>query len=141
MKNKLFVAVLALAATALTAKQPAPLISGDYLEVRSCDVYTGPCFANSEYGLAGKEGILVWSVREGAWKGVSLNGLSVIAVVRADGTLTDVRYEPRHGKAVLLVDESATASQRDALKDFARCMAGDLITEVADVKRSEEHTS
>jgi uncharacterized protein DUF1326 len=134
MKNKFFVAMLVLAATGLTAKQSAPVISGDYLEVRSCDVYTGPCFANSEYGLAGKEGILVWSIREGSWKGVSLNGLSVIAVVRADGTLTDLRYEPRQGKAVLIVDEYATASQKEALKDFALSMTGKLITEVADVK-------
>ena len=37
------------------AKPSVPAISGDYLEVRSCDVYTGPCFANSEMGLTGKE--------------------------------------------------------------------------------------
>src|SRR6185503_13113831 len=54
-------------------------ISGRYLEVRSCDVYTGPCFANAEMGLDGKEAILVWSVREGAWRGTDLKGLSVIA--------------------------------------------------------------
>ena len=134
MKNKFLAAILVLAATVLTAKQPAPVISGDYLEVRSCDVYTGPCFANSEYGLSGKEGILVWSVREGSWKGVALNGLSVIAVVRTDGTLTDVRYEPRSGKAVLVVDEYATSRQKEALKDLALTMAGPLIKEVADVK-------
>ena len=47
------------------AKDGTP-ISGNYLEVRSCDVYTGPCFANAEMGLTGKEGILVWSIREGS---------------------------------------------------------------------------
>src|SRR5438445_12493802 len=115
------------------AKQAAPGIAGDYLEVRSCDVYTGPCFANAEMGLTGKEGMLIWSVREGSWNGVKLDGLNVIAVVRTDGTLGDLRYQPRSGKAVLIVDMMATPTQREALLDFARAMAGALIKEVAEV--------
>src|SRR6185436_11614336 len=95
------VALLTLAAASSFAGGATPAISGDYLEVRSCDVYTGPCFANSEMGLTGKEGIMVWSVRDGNWKGTSLEGLSVIAVVRTDGTLGDLHYQPRSGKAVL----------------------------------------
>jgi hypothetical protein len=135
MKMKLSVVMLMLAATPVFATKPnVPAISGDYLEVRSCDVYTGPCFANAEMGLSGKEGMLVWSVREGAWNGVKLDGLNVIAVVRTDGTLGDLHYQPRSGKAVLVVDAAATQKQRDALVDFARAMAGGLIREVAEVK-------
>ena len=33
-------------------------LKGDYLEARSADVYTGPCFAMSEVGLTGQE--LFW---------------------------------------------------------------------------------
>src|SRR2546425_3585877 len=135
MKMKLGVATLMVAAASiLTAKQTAPAISGDYLEARSCDVYTGPCFANAEMGLSGKEGILVWSVRQGAWNGVPLDGLNVIAVVRADGTLGDLRCQPRRGKAVLVVDRMATPKQQAALIDLARSLAGGLIQEVAEVK-------
>jgi len=133
MKSTIAVVVLA-AATAFAGKQSTPTISGDYLEVRSCDVYTGPCFANAEMGLTGKEGMLVWSVREGSWNGVKLDGLNVIAVVRTDGTLGDLRYQPRSGKAVLLVDMLATPKQREALVDLARSLAGGLINEVAEVK-------
>jgi hypothetical protein len=121
-------------ACALSAKQMAPTISGDYLEVRSCDVYTGPCVANAEMNLSGKEGMLVWSVREGTWKGIQLDGLSIVAVVETDGTLGDLKYEPRQGRAVLIVDAKAGSAQQAALKDFARTMAGKLIGEVADVK-------
>ncbi len=135
MKMKLSATILLLAAaTAFATKGPAPTISGDYVEVRSCDVYTGPCFANAEMGLSGKEGILVWSVRKGTWNGVPLDGLNVIAVVRADGTLGDLRYQPRRGKAVLVVDRMATAKQQAALIDLARSLAGGLIQEVAEVK-------
>ena len=119
---------------AFAAKQSTPTISGDYLEVRSCDVYTGPCFANAEMGLSGKEGMLVWSVREGTWNGVKLDGLNVIAVVRTDGTLGDLRYQPRSGRAVLVVDLMATPKQQEALIDMARSLAGNLIKEVAGVK-------
>jgi len=137
MKLKASVLILLLATLAAFAgKQTAPAISGDYLEVRSCDVFTGPCFANAEMGLTGKEAIMVWSVREGSWKGTTLDGLSVIAVVRADGTLGDVRYEPRSGKAVLIVDARANTDQQDALTDLARSLAGKLIKEVAAVKTS-----
>src|SRR6188472_208815 len=93
---------LCAAVVALASTSQAVQIQGDYLEVRSCDVYTGPCFANAEMGLAGKEGMLVWNIKAGAWNGVSLNGLSVIAVVRTDDTLMDMRYQPRSGKAVLI---------------------------------------
>jgi hypothetical protein len=135
MKMKVSASILLLVtATAFATKGPAPTISGDYVEVRSCDVYTGPCFANAEMGLSGKEGILVWSIRQGAWNGVPLDGLNVIAVVRADGTLGDLRYQPRRGKAVLVVDRMATAKQKAALIDLARSLAGGLIQEVAEVK-------
>src|SRR6185503_11263041 len=116
------------AASALAVSQPA--ITGDYLEVRSCDIYTGPCFANAEMGLTGKEAIMVWSIKEGSWQGTSLDGLSVIAVVRTDATLGNLKYEPRAAKAVLILDEKASPSQQEALKGFARSMAGKLIKEV-----------
>src|SRR5206468_11413805 len=110
MKMKLSSTILSLAAlTAFASTQSTPTISGDYLEVRSCDVYTGPCFANAEMGLTGREGMLVWSVREGTRNGVSLAGLKVIAVVHTDDTLGDQRYQPRSGKAVLIVDAQANA--------------------------------
>lgn len=123
--------------SSIAAKQTLPGISGDYLEVRSCDVYTGSCFANAEMGLTGKEGMLVWSVKEGSWNGTALDGLSVIAVVRTDATLGDLRHKPQSGKAVLIVDAKANSEQREALKEFARSMAGPLINEVVDVQTSE----
>src|SRR2546423_15452544 len=115
MKTRALISILALTATATFAgNQPqVPSISGDYLEVRSCDVYTGPCFANAEMNLSGKEGIMVWSVREGSWNGTALSGLSVIAVVCTDGTLGDLSYQPRAGKAMLILDEKADAQQRE----------------------------
>ena len=65
----------------------AGTITGEYLEARTCDVYTGPCFANAEMGLAGKEAVMAWKIEKGTWKDVSINGLGVALVVKAEGTL------------------------------------------------------
>jgi hypothetical protein len=126
--------LMAAAVSAWAGKTTTPTIAGDYLEVRTCDVYTGPCFANAEMGLVGKEGILVWAVREGKWNNVALDGLKVIAVVRTDETLGDQRYEPRSGQAVLVVDAKANSLQREALQDMARTLSGKLIKDVVSVK-------
>ena len=135
MKLKVMVAILMLVAgSMLPAKQSTPEISGGYLEVRSCDVYTGPCFANGEMGLSGKEAVLVWAIREGSWKGVALDGLNVIVVVKTDGTMGDLRYQPRSGPAVLITDAKANAKQKEALTGFAQAMAGKLIKNVVEVK-------
>jgi hypothetical protein len=103
-------------------------VSGSYVEIRSCDVYTGPCFANAEMGLEGQEAILTWAIRKGEIDGVNLDGLHVIAVVRAKETLGDVgRFPARESRSVLIVDKTATARQRDALVRFAREKAGSLL--------------
>ena len=135
MKTRLTLSLLVVAsASSFAGSLASPRITGDYLEVRSCDVYTGSCVANSEMGLSGREGMLVWSIKQGSWQGVPLDGLKVIAIVKTDDTLGDVRYQPLHGKAVLIVDARADSRQEAALKDFARSMAGGLVADVVATK-------
>jgi hypothetical protein len=108
-------------------------IKGDYIEARSADVYTGPCFANGEVGLVGDEAILAWKIKEGDWKGTSLNGLGIVAVVKAHATLGDPYHNPYPAESVLIVDQRATSRQRQALQDFASSMAGKLLSHVVRV--------
>ncbi len=109
-------------------------IRGDYVEVRSADVYTGPCIANGEVGLVGNEAILAWKVRDGNWNGVDLSGLGVVAVVKARTTLGDPYHTPFPAKAVLIFDRRASAEQRQALAAFAKAMAGQLVEHVVRVE-------
>jgi hypothetical protein len=111
----------------------AQQIRGDYLETRSADVYTGQCFANGEVNLVGNEAILAWHVHSGAWDGVPLEGLTVAAAVRANGTLGDPYENPYPAKAVLLVDDQASEQQRIALVNFAQHMGGELLKNVEQV--------
>ena len=45
-------------------------ISGSYMEARTCQVYTGPCFANAEVNLTGKDALMAWNIEEGKKGGV-----------------------------------------------------------------------
>ena len=109
-------------------------VSGDYMETRSADVFTGPCFANGEMGLVGNQAILGWHIRQGSWDGVALNDLSVIGAVKARATLGDPYGKPYPAKSVLIVDDRATVRQREALVDFARHMGGKLFANVERVE-------
>ena len=105
-------------------------IQGDYVEVRSADVFTGPCFANSQVDLEGKQAILGWKINHGAWKGVHLDGLGVVAVVKANATLGDPYHNPYPAESVVIVDQRATSAQRQALEEFAKSHAGSLLDHV-----------
>jgi len=120
-------------ASFLSISAAAQQIRGDYLETRSADVYTGQCFANGEVNLVGSEAILAWHVRNGSWDGVSVEGLTVAAAIKANGTLGDPYESPYPAKAVLLVDDQASAQQRAALVHFAQHMGGELLKNVAEV--------
>lgn len=111
-------------------------ISGEYLETRTCDVYTGPCFANAQVGLTGQQAIMAWSIDEGLHGGVDLAGLNVVLAVRASDTLGfggGVAIKPDPIKSVILVDERASAAQQAALADFAKLRAGRVGGEVVRV--------
>jgi hypothetical protein len=132
--KKLFVlgvtAVL-LFAGAVTSANAA--INGDYVEVRSADIFTGPCFANSEVNLEGKQAMMAWRVNQGSFEGVNLDGLSVVAVVSTNATLGDEFRSPYPARSVLIVDERASSAQRAALQAFAKSMGGALLDHVVRV--------
>jgi len=132
--RKLYVsAVAGVALMVVLAVPGSAAIKGDYIEARSADVYTGPCFANGEVGLVGNEAILAWKINEGDWDGTSLNGLGVVAVVKAHATLGDPYHSAYPAEAVLIVDQRANAQQRLALQDLATSMAGKLLDHVVRV--------
>jgi hypothetical protein len=130
----IFVSALAVLPGAARAAQQGGHVTGTYIESRTADVYTGPCFANSEVNLTGQEAVLAWHIEKGTWGNVPLDGLSVAAVVRASATLGDVFSNPLPAKAVLIVDERATDAQRAALVNFAQAQGGALLENVIAVQ-------
>jgi hypothetical protein len=126
-------ALAALALVVMVLPAGAAGLTGQYVECRTCDVWTGPCFANAEM-TGGKNAVLGWKVEKGALDGATLDGLSVVAVVSASDTLG--LEQTGESKAILIVDEKATAAQRDALVKLAKGQGGDLLKNVAKVERA-----
>ena len=104
------------------------------MEARTCQVYTGPCFANGETGLAGKDAVMAWSITNGGHNGVDLSGLKVVAAVRASDTLGfGGLHDAESVKVSIMVDQNATEEQRRALVDFAEQQVGQVSHDVAGV--------
>lgn len=136
----LSLAVLSIAAICcggvVAAVSDSPAISGDYVESRTCDIYTGPCFANAQVGLTGQQAIMAWSIDQGSHNGVDLAGMKVVLAVLASDSLAKnggMDVNPIAVKSVILVDERASQAQREALVEFAKLRGdvGNCVTRVS----------
>jgi hypothetical protein len=126
-----FVALAALALVVVVLPASAAGLTGQYVECRTCDVWTGPCFANAEM-IAGHNAVMGWKVEKGDLDGAKLDGLSVVAVIDATETLGLEQISP--AKAILIVDEKASKAQRAALVKLAKGQGGDLLKNVVKVE-------
>ncbi len=131
-----------LACTVAGAAEPVQ-VRGEYIEARTADVYTGPCFSNAEVFIVGDQAVMAWKVNEGSWNGVDLSGLSIAAAVRATSTFSEDRADL--AKSVLIVDQAASAEQHEALIAMAKALGGERLNNVVAVQTSlisltvEEH--
>lgn len=129
-------AALVLASAGLMASGPTA-ITGDYVEARTAEVFTGGCINGSEGEVAGREAILAWRVGKGQVNGVTLDGLSIVAVVAGDNNLSTHELggaAPTKIRSALRIDQRATRAQRDALVAMARSLAPAMLRDVVEVK-------
>jgi len=129
---RLFAVAALVCALAAPAHAAELSLRGHYVEARNCDVWTGPCFANADFNLTGKHAVLAWRIDQGRFNDVNLEGLTVAAVIVANNTLGLEQTGP--AKAVLIVDERANASQREALVQLAKRQGGKLLANVVAVQ-------
>lgn len=129
-RNWFALAALLLLPGVLFAEQ----VSGTYLETRTCQVYTGPCFANAETGMAGREAVMAWNIEAGSQGNIDLSGLSVVMVLRASDTLGHQGIDDaKQVRSTIIVDDKASDAQRTALVAFAKQHAGKAGREVVRV--------
>jgi hypothetical protein len=134
--------VVTLAAALFLGTSPAmaaerPAIVGDYVEARTAEVFAGGCIMNSEAETMGRQAVLAWRITTGVYKGVVLDGLTVVAAVAGDRNLgmRELGGEAASVvRAIVTVDLRATPEQREALVGLVRELSGDLITEVVRVE-------
>lgn len=118
--------MLVIAAGVAFATQP-PSVQGEYIEARSASVYTGACHFGAEFVDGGKEATLVWNIQHGTWNDVSLDGLTVVAIVTAKKNLA-IDTETR--KSVLYVDTDTTAAQRAALRNMLATQQAEVLGDI-----------
>src|SRR5438876_10785292 len=100
-------------------------VSGQYVEARTAEIFTGGCVMGSEAETMGKQAVLAWKVDRGSVNGVSLDGLSVVAALSGDVNLGihEIGGQRATVKSAVVVDERANAAQRIALVAMATELA------------------
>src|ERR1700756_6035151 len=63
--------------------------SGEFVELHSCDLYTGGCTASSESTLLGRQLFRVWSISQGTWENQDLAGLKVALLELGSANLAE----------------------------------------------------
>ncbi len=97
-------------------------IRGKYVEARTCQVYTGPCFANGEVGSVGKDAVMTWMIERGSFAGIDLSGHSAAVIVKASHTLGFNGFRDAESiKAIVIVDSSADAQEQAGVEKFCAC--------------------
>ena len=124
------VAVLLAAAALPAATLGGAELRGSYIESRNAEIYASHCFANSEVGIMGDLAVMAWDIEQGTFRGVSLEGTRVVAVVNASSTIGNPFGDPLPAKAMLVFDESTSVLQRGALAAFVKSQAGDLVSNI-----------
>src|SRR2546423_5670343 len=116
-------AVLGLAGT-VSMSAGGTTVSGQYVEARTAEIFTGGCIRGREAETMGKQAVLAWKVDRGTVNGVSIDGLSVVAALAGDVNLGlhEIGGSKATVRSVVYVDERANAVQRLALVSLANDM-------------------
>ena len=126
--------VLVALCSALAFGAPAnTLISGDYVEVRTASVFAGACHYNGEVVTTGREAVMAWNIKSGAWKGTNLAGVRAIAAVSANANLREAQATR---KSEIVVDSTATDAQATALVEALQARHGATLGKVVSVRRA-----
>jgi hypothetical protein len=116
---KIYVLFCSLALALQTCFGAEPV--GEFVELHSCDLYTGGCTASSESTLLGRQLLRVWSIKEGTWNNQNLAGLKVALLelgsvnLAEKGALAD--------RAELFVPKGLGPVQKDALLSWVSSQA------------------
>lgn len=117
----------------LVAAAPAPTaaVHGEYVEARTASVFAGACHYNGERVTEGRSAVLAWNIAGGAYDGVDLTGVRVIAAVASDDNLAD-----RTARRSVVTIDADTDARAAAATAWVKARAGGELGSVVDVRRS-----
>jgi len=126
-------ALLALSATLAGAEPADNRVVADYLEARTASVFSGACHYNGEIVTVGREAQMLWHIRTGSYKGVSLKGLNAMVAVVSEDNLKNTQAKRR---SVMYLDAKATEAQADALTEMILTTGKSAIGDVVAIKHT-----
>lgn len=135
MTSSLFLSVFLLAGFQLTAEM-SNSIGGDYVEVRSNQVYTCGCMFSGEAVTGGTEAILAWNIHTGVLAGVPLRNFKVVAVTVGAENLGMGETDRR---TVLYFDGVSSKDQETAGLSLLRERYSDVLGEIIGVREAPIH--
>jgi len=100
-------------------------LEGDLLEVCNCRVLC-PCWIGEDPDFGTCEGTLAWKIDSGEVNGIDVSGLSICILAHIPGNILQGNW-----KAVVYVDENATAEQEGALLDVYTGKLGGPVADFA----------
>jgi hypothetical protein len=101
-------------------------------------IYAGACHYGSEFVEGGQEATLVWNIHQGGWNDVSLDGLTVVAVVSAKNNLA---IDTRTRRSALYIDARATPEQRAALSDLIATRRGNVVGQIVSTQATLRYST
>jgi hypothetical protein len=110
-------------------------VTGEYVEARTAEVFTGGCIMNSEAETVGRQAVLAWKVDRGSFNGIAIDGLSVVAAVSGDRNLgmQEMGGEKATVRSALYVDARANPAQQLALVAMANELSKGLVGTIVQV--------
>ncbi|HYJ87972.1 MAG TPA: DUF1326 domain-containing protein [Pyrinomonadaceae bacterium] len=108
-------------------------IKGDYVEVRTASVFAGACHYNGELTTAGRDALMAWSVKSGAWQGVDLAGVRAIAIVSASENLAD-KNAARNSE--IIIGENASDAQSRAMLTALKSQYAASLGQISSIRRA-----
>ena len=131
----------AIVAAALIGLAVAPMraggarLTGEYIEARTAEIFTGGCIMGSEAETVGKQAVLAWKVARGSFNGVSLDGLSVVAAVAGDKNLgiQEIGGGKANVRSEVFVDARANSAQQLALVAMASELSKGTVSNIVQV--------
>ncbi|MDB5326556.1 MAG: hypothetical protein JWM57_2125 [Phycisphaerales bacterium] len=116
--------------SSVTSSVASP-VRGDYVEARTASVFAGACHYNGERVTEGRSAVLAWRISGGAFNGVDLAGVKLVAAVVCDDNLAEAGAAR---KSEFVVDAS-TDQQATAAVAWAKSKVGDQLGQVGTVRR------
>ncbi len=105
--------------------------TGAYVEARTASVFAGACHYNGELVTAGREALCAWSLESGAWNGVDLAGVRIVAIVTADANLVERDVARR---SVVHVDAALAPEKAAAAVRWLAATRADLLGTIVEVR-------